>query len=160
MPTLKKRDIISSLQRKGFVLKEGSKHTQLVYQNRQGRLTASRTALSRGHSDIGSPLVSKMARDVKLDTNRFCELVECSLGQREYHKILQEKNIIEGNLDEEPNAVNIPKPHREKIQKELTSLMNGDFNPDYSKIYGLLEENPVGIETVRELEDMGFDVDY
>lgn len=160
MPTLKKREVISSLTRKGFVVKEGSKHTQLAYKNRHGRLTASRTALSRSHSDIGSSLVSKMARDVNLDTNRFCELVECSLGQKEYHKILQKKNIIEGTLDEKPKEVNIPKPHREKIRDELTSLMNGNFDPNHSKIYGLLEENPVEIETVRELEEMGIDVDY
>lgn len=161
MPNLDQRRVISNLQRKGFEFRETSNHHQLVYKDRDGSLTTARTSLSRGRKEISSKLVSQMARDVELSTQEFCELVKCPLGQDEYHRTLQNKGIAAGRTHKKPQQVVISESHREKIREKLSSWMNNDnFEPEYLKIYGLLEENPVDIEIVHKLEDLGFDVRY
>lgn len=87
----RKRDlVVGNLTSKGFKTIEGD-HVFLVYHRLDGLKTPIRTKVSRGssHRDISDPLLSQMAKQVKLTKPRFLELVDCTLDQASYEQLVQ-----------------------------------------------------------------------
>ena len=87
---LEQRDILGSLERKGFMRRKKGDHIHLVYYDLVGKKTQARTKLSHGtkHRSISAVLVGLMARQCKLSTNEFVRLVDCSMDQREYDELI------------------------------------------------------------------------
>ena len=84
-----------ALEAKGFRRRE-SHHSYFVYYTEEGAKTAIRTKTSHGRSgaDIPSSLLGRMARQCKLRTSDFRDLVECSLSQAEYEALLASNGEI------------------------------------------------------------------
>ncbi len=72
-----RKDVLRNLQHKGFDCRQDSKHTVIIYRNKQGRKTAIRTLVSRGtkHRSLGEPLVRNMAAQCRLTKDDFLALV-------------------------------------------------------------------------------------
>lgn len=75
---LPRKDVLRNLQHKGLDCRQGSKHTVLIYRNKQGRKTAIRTLVSRGtkHGFLREPLVRNMAARCRLTKEEFLALVD------------------------------------------------------------------------------------
>ena len=88
MASLKVRDILANLEKKGFAKDESRDHIWLNYLSTEGKKTAIRTKVSHGEDEIGNPLISKMAKQVRLSNTDFISLVSCTLsGEEYYHKV-------------------------------------------------------------------------
>ncbi|WP_298018238.1 hypothetical protein [uncultured Parasphingopyxis sp.] len=89
MAQRKRRDIDKALQKKGFKKSEND-HSYYIYHDLSGRKTTKRTKLSHGtqHKDIDDSLLTVMARQIKLPKKKFLELVDCTLDQKGYEKLL------------------------------------------------------------------------
>ena len=87
---LKRRDVLSNLQRKGFISKERGRHVFLIYHNADGQKTEISTFVSRGtkYKDLGDDLVSSMAKQCKLTIGEFGELVDCSMSRDDYEGLV------------------------------------------------------------------------
>ena len=85
-----RKDVLQSLQKKGFVCTERTKHTFLTYHNKLGKKTRIFTFVSRGTSykSIQEPLIAKMARQCKLANSDFLDLVDCSMSQDTYDDLI------------------------------------------------------------------------
>lgn len=92
MANLKTNKIEKSLQKKGFVKDDGDHHFYIFFYN--GQKTSIRTRISHGETDIAEPLISKMAKQVRLRKADFYDLVNCPLSVDEYI----EKLIISDDL--------------------------------------------------------------
>ena len=77
---LQRRDILTSLPKKGFERSEGAKHTHLFYLNKHGKKLGFSTQVSRGkkYKELGDTLVATMATQCGLTKAQFGELVDCS----------------------------------------------------------------------------------
>lgn len=84
-----RNDIDSALQRKGFVKDEGD-HSYYIYWNISGKKTIRKTKMSHGtsHKEIGDPLLGQMARQLGLTKKDFLQLVDCTIDQEMYEKIV------------------------------------------------------------------------
>jgi predicted RNA binding protein YcfA (HicA-like mRNA interferase family) len=89
MVTLKSRDVINSLEKKGFLRREGS-HTFLILQV-NGKKTSIHTMVSHGSKDIDDHLINKMSMQVKLEKNKFIDLATCPLSTDDYLKALKDQ---------------------------------------------------------------------
>ena len=89
---LPRKDVLRGLTKKGFELKEKTKHTGLTYYNKQGQKTGSSTIVSRGsnYKVLGDTLLNSMADHCGLSTAQFVELVDCSMSQDEYDRLIAE----------------------------------------------------------------------
>lgn len=89
MPSLKRDDVESSLAKKGFVKVTDKDHRyfRLYY---EGKYTGiyTKTSHGSGYKQLGDNLVSSMAKQLKLQTREFAELVDCTLSQAEYLALL------------------------------------------------------------------------
>jgi len=84
---LKVRDIKKALQVKGFREEKRDHWYYLFYHN--GKKTNIYTKISYNQTDIGKPLCSAMARQMKLAGNsEFEEFVECNLTHEKYIQLL------------------------------------------------------------------------
>lgn len=84
-----KRDVDASLRNKGFVHKEGD-HDFYIYHTMDGLKTRIHTKTGHGKSfDISDHLLSQMARQVKLSSTEFKDLIDCPLSQDGYEHILR-----------------------------------------------------------------------
>lgn len=84
-----KRDVDAALLRKGFVRKEGD-HDFFIYYTMDGLKTRIHTKTSHGKSfDISDHLLSRMAKQVKLKSGEFRDLIDCPLSREEYERILR-----------------------------------------------------------------------
>ena len=52
------------------------------------------TKISHGEKEIGNPLLSTMARQLRLSSRQFDSLLDCPLSQEEYVEILRENGHI------------------------------------------------------------------
>lgn len=102
---LKKKDIESALERKGFVRGKGD-HRRFVYWTSDGRITDRKTMLSHGSGGkaIGDPLLGEMAKQCGLKKGEFVELVRCTLDRVGYERLLVQGDHIDattadGNQD-------------------------------------------------------------
>ena len=84
-----KRDIDGSLTKKGFV-RDDTHHHQYIYYDLQGQRTTRRTRMSHGsgHKTIGDALLGQMARQLGISKKNFLELIDCTLDQRGYEKLI------------------------------------------------------------------------
>ena len=91
MTTLKVRDIVNGLMRKGFSLSE-SDHAHLIFCC-NGKKTQIRTKVSHGSSEINDGLIRLMSIQVKLDKRKFMNLVNCPLTADDYLGELKAQGI-------------------------------------------------------------------
>lgn len=89
----KQTDVERALQKKGFKQSE-SHHRFFVYYSKGGQKTAVNTKTSHGHSEVSDDLLSKMARQLKLNRGEFLDLVDCPLSRDEYEKKLVALNLV------------------------------------------------------------------
>ena len=89
--TFKKRKIRSSLRKKGFEEDKDGKHISLTYITLDGNESPIKTHVSHGSKsrDLGDSLISEMAKQVKLSTEDFKQLVLCKMGQADYEEIIK-----------------------------------------------------------------------
>lgn len=88
-----KRDkVISGLQRKGFEREPGD-HEFFVYRFTNGKISRSRTKVSRGtnYAEIGDSLIGPMAKQCGLSMNEFRELINCPLSRDSFEQIISSK---------------------------------------------------------------------
>lgn len=94
MPSLERDAVESSLVRKGFV-ESGGDHRFFKLMH-EGRYTGICTKTSRGSSykvlNVG--LVSQIAKQLKLTTKEFVELVECPLTAEAYIDLLLQRDAL------------------------------------------------------------------
>jgi hypothetical protein len=84
---LKARDVGRALTRKGFADDgERDHHYYFFYHN--GKKSNIYTKISHGEIDLGKPLCSAMARQMKLTGQQFQEFVSCQLDAQKYAEIL------------------------------------------------------------------------
>lgn len=89
MGNMKARDIRSALTKKGFVEDSSSKHIHLIFWS-LGKKTGIWTVISHSNKEIFDELISSMAKQTKLDKKDFLSLVDCSLSQDDYEKLVKE----------------------------------------------------------------------
>lgn len=96
MPSLDKKRIEQSLSKKGFIKDDGGRdHQYYRYCTADGKKTTIFTKLSHSSAkSISTSLVSMMARQCKLETNDFCELVNCSMGREKYENTLRAQGLL------------------------------------------------------------------
>ena len=89
MTTRDKKDIESSLTKKGFV-KDDTHHHCFIYETIAGKKTEIRTRTSHGSSykSLGDPLLGQMAKQVRLSKPQFLELVDCPMDRAVYEAIV------------------------------------------------------------------------
>ena len=92
MGTLKIKDIVSSLIKKGF--KEVNTHHEMFWYHCEGKKTSIRTRVSHSDSEIGDNLIAQMARQVNLSKSQFNDLIEFPLTEEQYKQLLIDKKII------------------------------------------------------------------
>jgi len=95
---IKKKKVESSLERKGFVKKNGN-HSFFFYVTKSGIKTNIRTKTSYGtnHRDIGDNLLSCMARNCELNNKQFNDLIECPLSRDDYEQLLVNQDILDAS---------------------------------------------------------------
>ena len=86
-----RRAVESALLRKGFIKEEGDHH-YFYYCTTDGKRTSIRTKTSHSMREISDPLLSAMARQVKLTRPELLKLVECTLSRDEYESHLFPEN--------------------------------------------------------------------
>jgi hypothetical protein len=91
--TLETRDIDRALTDKGFS-KENAKHHTMYWLHVDGKKTSIRTRISFGESEIGSPLISLMAREMRVSKAEFLVFVACEMSGLDY----RDKMISEGQI--------------------------------------------------------------
>lgn len=93
--TFNKGKIEKALRSKGFEL-DNTHHRYLIYHSRNGKKTPVRTRLSHGPSgkDIDSSLVSRMAKQCRLNNRDFENLINCPLDQNSYENRLRNSGEI------------------------------------------------------------------
>lgn len=94
--TLKRRNVEQALESKGFMRRQ-KKHTHFIYHTREEKLkTSVRTMMSHSSSgaDIGRSLIAEMARQCKIERPEFERLIDCSLSQEDYEKLLVDRKVI------------------------------------------------------------------
>ena len=87
------KDIEAGLSRKGFQRRESKDAYFHLWID--GKKTAIYTKMSQGETEIHDVLVSAMARQLKLTTRQFGDLIECPLKLDEYTRILRDGGHIE-----------------------------------------------------------------
>lgn len=89
---LKTRDIERSLPEKGFT-REGGDHVYFSFVH-EGKDLGISTYFSHGDREIGDPLISRMAKQVKLSKRDFVRLVECPMDHAEYVERLRGQSLL------------------------------------------------------------------
>jgi hypothetical protein len=91
MPTMKVRDILAGLGKKGFFQGESDHKYFILYVN--GKKTQVRTKVSHGTSEINDYLINVMSIQLHLEKKEFMDLVYCPLSLAEYLKKLNAEGI-------------------------------------------------------------------
>lgn len=83
-----KREIEGGLQRKGF-RRDDKEHRIFWYFTLNGKRSRVKTWTSHSPKmkTVDNSLLSKMAKQCKLDKDQFLKLVDCPLEQREYEEM-------------------------------------------------------------------------
>jgi len=86
MASRDRETIKESLQKKGFLLKEGGDHWRFVYMSIDGRKTSVNTKMSRGtkYKMINDGLLAQMSKQCKLPKADFIEFIDCTLTRDSY----------------------------------------------------------------------------
>ena len=93
--------IQSGLQKKGFVKKDRS-HKTFRYIALDGTQTSVFTYCSHGprRRDVKDGVIGAMARQCKISTKQFRQLVGCPLAREKYEELLCKCGILEDDYDE------------------------------------------------------------
>jgi len=91
MTTIKVRDIVNSLTKKGFVQSEGD-HTHLIFWC-NGKKTQIRTKVSHGGSEVDDYLINLMSIQINLEKKQFVDMVNCPFTLEDYLKELRSKGL-------------------------------------------------------------------
>lgn len=160
MPVLDRRRVRSGLKSKGFREEAGSRHDILTYEPSE-ELTTIATSIPRGSGDkeLGHYLVDKIATQLHLTNQEFSELVECAIEQEDYHRLLIERDIIEGSIPK-PTHVELDQEQVNEIQSELETLLEQSYERRYSILYGKVDDGHVTMATIEALEELGIEVNY
>jgi len=90
---LKARDASKALKKKGF--SEDNKRDHFYYFFcHDGKKSNIYTKISHNETDLGLPLCSAMARQIKLNVSDFKEFVDCKLTAERYREILTSNNLL------------------------------------------------------------------
>lgn len=89
MATLKVRTIRKNLGKKGFRESEGD-HTFLVFYH-DNKKSALRTKVSHGETEIGDPLIGKMARQLCLTKEQFIAFSECTISEERFVELVKDR---------------------------------------------------------------------
>ncbi len=90
MTVIKTLDIRQALTKKGFRLDHT--HHDYYWFFYKGRKATIRTFVSHGEKEYKDPLITKVRKQMKLDTKKqFLEFINCPMGQREYTEHLLNK---------------------------------------------------------------------
>ena len=86
-----KQDVEKALVAKGFNC-EKTDHNYFIYHTTDGKKSRIKTKTSFGHKpkDIAGDLLSAMARQCKLSTDQFLQLVDCPLSRDLYEGLLSQ----------------------------------------------------------------------
>ena len=92
--TYKGREVRSGLKKKGFV-ESNKAHKFLLYHSLDGLRTEVSTFMSHGSDkeNLGEDLISKMAKQCRLDKGDFERLISCPLSQPAYEEKLVECGV-------------------------------------------------------------------
>jgi len=92
---LERRDVEASLERKGFVPRQGD-HSFFVYHTIAGQKTSvwTKTSHGTGHWTSSDNLLSAMAKQCWLTTGQFKQLVACPLSRESLEKVLTDVGRI------------------------------------------------------------------
>ena len=90
-----KAKIESALLAKGFRSSEGDHH-YFIYYTKDGKKTPikTKTSHSRKMKDIPDNILTEMAKQCRLNSSQFKNLVDCHLTQAEYEQLLQKQGEI------------------------------------------------------------------
>lgn len=90
------RDVRRALTRKGFRLSQGSNHEIYRYFDLADQKTGVSMNISRGskRKSVSKSDRSIYARELHLSNHEFDSLVDCSMGQDEYEKLMLERNPL------------------------------------------------------------------
>lgn len=91
-----KRLLINGLLKKGFMRDVNADHIYFYWFDADGNPTDVQTKISHGATGetIGSNLIAKMARQCRITTKQFLDLIDCRLSPEQYGDILRQKNVI------------------------------------------------------------------
>lgn len=92
MASRKGPQIRSALQSKGFRYRE-SDHTYLTLFV-GGKQTSVRTKISHGNTEYGDDLLATVSRQLALTKADLLKLIDCSLGEEKYVRILTDAGRI------------------------------------------------------------------
>ena len=89
-----KRKVEAALAKKGFV-KISKDHKVWMLKRPDGKAGNVKTKTSHGSGNkvLSDTLFSVMARQCHLNVEQFCALIDCSLSEEDYRKILRKKRI-------------------------------------------------------------------
>lgn len=85
----KGRDIDAALCRKGFRREVGGDHIR-YYWNGHAKI---RTLLSHGMlgCTVDADIISKISRQLRLSKSQFLAFIDCTMSEREYRDLLQQR---------------------------------------------------------------------
>ena len=87
----KGRDIDAALQKKGFLCVKDGNHLFYALSGSSVRTKISHGMMGR---DIGRALLSVMAKQLRLSSAQFLDLIDCSLDETGYRAILRQHGSI------------------------------------------------------------------
>ena len=90
---LERKLIESSLTTKGFKFGSGD-HNFYIYYSISGNKSGVRTKTSHSHRELSDGLVSTMARQCRLTSSDFKDLVNCPLSRAAYEEKLKAQNLV------------------------------------------------------------------
>ncbi|QDA31507.1 type II toxin-antitoxin system HicA family toxin [Thermococcus indicus] len=93
---MKRRELQKALRKKGFIEKEGGRHTKYIL-TENGKKKRVMTILSRGKDkeELGPALVKRIMKQLHFnDPKKFDDFVKCPLSYEEYLTMLREKKVI------------------------------------------------------------------
>ncbi len=95
MASIPRRDIESSLSKKGFEVDEKRDH-RFYYFTYKGKRTQIRTKISTGtgHREYGDPLLHAIQRQLKLTFREFQDLINCPMSQAQYEDRLKAQQLL------------------------------------------------------------------
>lgn len=90
MPSLERDDIEAGLKKKGFVEADTGRDHRFYKLYVAGKYTGIQTKTSRGtkYKTISTGLVAHMARELKLTSKQFQDLIRCPLSFEGYVELL------------------------------------------------------------------------
>lgn len=91
MVTMKVRDILTGLRKKGFCQSESDHSHLILYVD--DKKTEIRTKVSHGASEINDSLINIMSIQLKLEKKEFADLVYCPMSFSDYLKSLSQKGF-------------------------------------------------------------------